>query len=109
MGARVRPHRYGYEQISKGLPISLDALSAEEREALHFAEVASIDGRLVTSGIVGFTMVVTGVGESVASARERAYALARKVYIPNLRYRVDIGNALIDGGEARLRALGWLD
>lgn len=102
------PYRMGYEQLSRGLPISFDALSPEERDALHFAEVESVDGRLVTSGIVGFTMVVTGVGETVASARERAYAVARKVYIPNLRYRLDIGQALIDGGEARLRALDWL-
>jgi phosphoribosylamine--glycine ligase len=103
------PYRFGYEQISKGLPISFDAsLSLEERDALHFAEVAAREGQLVTSGIVGFTMVVTGVGESVASARERAYAVARKVYLPNLRYRCDIGSALIDGDEARLRALGYL-
>jgi phosphoribosylamine--glycine ligase len=103
------PYRFGYEHISKGLPISFDpSLTAEERDALHFAEVAEVHGQLVTSGIVGFTMVVTGVGESVASARERAYAVARKVYVPNLRYRADIGCALIDGDEARLRALGWL-
>lgn len=103
------PYRFGYEQLSKGVPISFDgSLSAEERDALHFAEVAMVDGQLVTSGIVGFTMVVTGVGENVARARERAYAVARKVHVPNLRYRIDIGDALLQGDEARLRALGWL-
>jgi phosphoribosylamine--glycine ligase len=103
------PYRYGYQEISKGLPISFSsAMSADEHASLHFGEVAMLDGRLVTSGIVGFTMVVTGVGETVQHARERAYGVVRKVYVPNLRYRSDIGLALASGGEAQLRSLGYL-
>lgn len=103
------PYRYGYEEVSRGLPIVLsESLSAEERAALHFGEVDTIDGQLVTSGVIGYTMVANGVGQTVEAAQQRAYALAQKVYVPNLRYRNDIGSAFLAGGRARLQRLGYL-
>jgi phosphoribosylamine--glycine ligase len=53
-------------------------------------------------------MVATGAGESVREAQRQAYALARKVYVPNLRYRIDIGDAFRDAGQAQLRSWGYL-
>jgi phosphoribosylamine--glycine ligase len=103
------PYRYGYAEISKGLPILLHPqLSATERDRLHFGEVASVDGQLVASGIVGYLMVANGVGASVRDAQREAYALAQKVFVPNLRYRTDIGDAFIESGHATLRRLGYL-
>jgi phosphoribosylamine--glycine ligase len=54
-------------------------------------------------------MVVTGVGDDVALAQQAAYARARKVVIPNMRYRMDIGDKLLRGDLARLQELGYLD
>ncbi len=39
---------------------------------------------------------------------QRAYSVARKVYVPNLRYRNDIGASFLSTGQSRLRALGYL-
>jgi phosphoribosylamine--glycine ligase len=103
------PYRYGYADISRGLPIVLDAtLSDEERGHLHFGEVDRVDGELVTSGVIGYTMVATGVGEDVAEAQRRAYALSEKVFVPNVRYRNDIGTAFREKGRACLTAWGYL-
>ena len=104
------PYRYGYHEISRGLPIWIDGgLSAAEREHLHFSEVARDSlGELVTSGITGYLGVVTGVGDSVSEAQMRTYALARRVYVPNIRYRIDIGDDFRDRGHAELRRLGYL-
>lgn len=103
------PYRYGYDEISRGLPIVFaDPLSREEQEHLHLGEVDEQDGQLITSGVIGYTLVATGVGESVARAQEQAYALARKVHVPNLRYRNDIGDQFRDHGQAALRAWGYL-
>ena len=63
----------------------------------------------MTTGIYGWAMVATGVGDTVASAQHRANRLADRVLIPNLRYRRDIGNRLIDRDYARLEKLGLLD
>ena len=61
---------------------------------LHYGEVGLSDGQLVTSGKYGWTMVVTGVGDTIGAAQKSAYARAAKVFVPNLRYRRDIGDML---------------
>jgi phosphoribosylamine--glycine ligase len=105
------PYRYGYAEISRGLPILLDpTLSDSERDRLHFGEVAhSGSGQLVTSGVTGYLMVATGTGATVEAAQQRAYALSARVFVPNLRYRNDIGDEFRERGHARLRRLGYLD
>jgi phosphoribosylamine---glycine ligase len=91
-----------------GLPIVFDGVPDEERRHLHYGEVALADGQLVTSGAFGWTMVVTGTGVTVREARDRANALAKRVIIPNGRYRRDIGDRLIGGELDRLAELGVL-
>lgn len=83
-----------------------EPLSVEEQDHLHFADMACSDGQWRLAGPYGYNLVVTGIGVTVASARQRAYALARKVVIPNLRYRGDIGQRLIDTDLQRMTALG---
>jgi phosphoribosylamine--glycine ligase len=93
-----------------GLPVLFDGeLTSEDRRHLHFGELGLEDGELVTSGIYGWAMVVTGVGDTIALARQRANCLADRVLVPNLRYRRDIGERLISGDFARVEKLGLLD
>ena len=54
-------------------------------------------------------MVVTGTGNTIAPAQQRAIALAEKVFIPNVRYRKDIGSNLIAGDFQQVEKLGLLD
>jgi phosphoribosylamine--glycine ligase len=105
------PYRFGYAEISRGLPVTLDAsLSADEHARLHFAEVArDARGQLVTSGVSGYIAVATGTGLSVRAAQDHAYPLARKVFVPNLRYRDDIGTAFREHGHHELQRLGYLN
>jgi phosphoribosylamine--glycine ligase len=84
-------------------------LSAEDRANLHYCELGFEHGQLVTSGIYGWAMVVTGVESSIAAAQQRANRLADRVLIPNVRYRRDIGARLIDMDYARVEALGLFD
>ncbi|HET9620205.1 MAG TPA: phosphoribosylglycinamide synthetase C domain-containing protein [Kofleriaceae bacterium] len=103
------PYHHGYDELGKGTPICLPAeLSADDRRHLHFAEVGLVDGELVTTGLVGYVMVVTGRGDSVEAAQRAAYALAGRIAIPNVRYRVDIGDGVRTTGLATLAKLGWL-
>lgn len=102
------PYRYGYEELSKGAPILFRSeLSAAERASLHLAEVATRDGQLITSGMTGYIGVATGVGENVEESMANAYALARKVVVPNIRYRADIGERVIRHDLRKLQALGY--
>ena len=93
-----------------GLPIMFDGdLSTEDHANLHFGEMGLHDGELVTAGYHGWTMVVTGTGPSIEEAQTNAYHLARRVIIPNVRYRTDIGAKLIAGDYRAIELLGLLD
>jgi phosphoribosylamine---glycine ligase len=106
------PFPYTRYQVTEpdGLPVFLAPdLSDEDRANLHFGEVGLRNGRLVTSGVYGWTMVAAGAGLTLPAAQDAAYRLAAKVFVPNLRYRQDIGDKLVAGDYARLEALGLLD
>jgi phosphoribosylamine--glycine ligase len=60
----------------------------------------------VTSGVSGWTMVVTGQGDTVQLAQSNAVKLADRVFAPNVRYRCDIGQRLIEADLQRLEQLG---
>ena len=93
-----------------GLPILFDGdLSDEDGANLHFGEMGSPDGQLVTAGYHGWTMVVTGSGPTIAEAQTEAYRLTRRVIIPNVRYRNDIGAKLISGDYDAVEKMGLLD
>ncbi len=103
------PFPYSREQVDEpvGLPVLVEA---EEPEHHHYGEVGLDEGgRLVTSGLYGWTMVVTGIGKDVDEARRAAYERVARVFAPNLRYRHDIGVRLAGGELARVEALGLLD
>ena len=88
-----------------GLPVVPQNI---ERKHLHWGEVGLADGQLVTAGLYGWTAVVTGTGLSIGSAKASAYERAAKVRTPNLRYRLDIGDKLIDGALQQLTDWGWM-
>jgi phosphoribosylamine---glycine ligase len=96
--------------VPVGLPVLFDGdLSQAEQGHVHYGEVALHNGRLVTSGASGYTLVVTGIGQTIEAARNAANALADKVVVPNARYRRDIGTRLIEGEFAKMEALELLD
>ena len=93
-----------------GLPVLFEGdLSSAELRHIHYGEVALQNGVLVTSGASGYTLVVTGTGETIEAARDAANALADKIVVANSRYRRDIGTRLIEGEFARIEATGLLD
>jgi phosphoribosylamine---glycine ligase len=105
------PFPYTRKQVIEpvGLPVLLDQkLGADDQSHLHFGEVGLDHGQLVTSGLYGWTMVVTGCGSTIETAREAAYARAKQTYIPNMRYRLDIGESLVKGDFRRLQDMGYL-
>jgi phosphoribosylamine--glycine ligase len=105
----VPPFPYSRKQVEEpvGLPVLFDGdLGEEDRRNLHYGEVGLDGGALVTSGLYGWTMVVTGTGATIADARSAAYARAGRVFVPGLRYRLDIGERLIASDYAAVAGLG---
>lgn len=104
------PYRTNYQGLSKGMPVIFDGpLSTDERDNIHFWEVARLEDEIVTAGILGQVMVVTGHDTDIQTARDKAYSLAKRVVVPNLRYRDDIGAKLQSEELAYLAKLGLFD
>lgn len=104
------PYEYGYAELSKGEPIRFrTAPDPDERMHFHYGEVALSGAGPVTSGSIGYIMVVTGTGADIAAAQEAAYRRVRNVVVRNMRYRNDIGDRLKRSDLSTLRALGYLD
>lgn len=82
------------------------ALTADEMNQLHYCEVGLKAGRLITAGVQGQVMVVTGHGASPAAAQQSAYGVAEKVVVANLRYRRDIGDRFIARDRETLLRMG---
>ena len=88
-----------------GLPVVVEP--GADRRNFHYGEVGlDANGELVTSGLYGWTMVVTGTGDTVAAAKRAAYRHVDQVFIPNARYRLDIGDRLMGGELDRVDNLG---
>lgn len=105
------PFPYSRKEIAEpvGLPILMpDSFTDEDRRHIHFGEVGLSDGQLVTSGLYGWTMVVTGTGPTISGAKRAAYERVARIAIPNVRYRLDIGDRLIAGQYARMERMGLL-
>jgi phosphoribosylamine--glycine ligase len=98
------------EEATVGLPVMFDGeLGEQDRDRLYYGEVGIADGQLVTAGMYGWSMVATGVAGSIAEARHRANELAGRIITPNVRYRRDIGSALLERDFAFVEELGFFD
>jgi phosphoribosylamine--glycine ligase len=93
-----------------GLPVIFDGeLDPDEFDHLYYGEVGLSNGRLVTSGQYGWTMVATATAKTIEAARNKASELAGKVVVPNVRYRRDIGSNLIERDFQLIEKLGLFD
>jgi phosphoribosylamine--glycine ligase len=102
------PHRERYDELSKGLPVLFHGdLTVDDWRHIHFDEVEIRDGKYFTSGFAGYIGVVTGMGESVEIAQRNAYALVRRVVVPNIRYRSDIGKRFVDRDKRLMQECGY--
>ena len=80
-----------------GKPIyGLDEAGSLEGVTVFHAGTKLVDGQVVTSG--GRVLGVTGVGDTFAQARDRAYAGVSKISFEGAHYRKDIGERVIPKG-----------
>lgn len=103
------------EYNSEGLEIFFkDNCIEEERKYFHFeGAMKKIDKngvkRYFVSRSLGCVLYVTGHGESVEEARKEVYARAKKIVLPKIFYRTDIGLSFINSDRETLEKWGWIN
>ena len=110
-----------------------EALTREEWDRIHFSEVACAptsanfslfsptlakggeggfsenkDAAYFIAAKSGYVLCVTGTGKTVKEAREKAYSLIKKIVIPKMFYRHDIGQKFIERDRDLLRKWGYV-
>jgi len=101
-----------YDRYSKDLPIF--GITKDRIDHVRLAEVKwdPERGRFLTANEAGYTLIVTGTGESLEDAKRRAYSILGEktsgVYLPNMMYRTDIGDRFLVE-EGQLREWGYLE
>jgi phosphoribosylamine--glycine ligase len=84
------PLNYGYErELIEGIE------EAEKMKdiIIYHAGTKLMDGKFITHG--GRILGVTGVGENIKQAKERAYKAVGKIHFKEMHYRRDIGDKAI--------------
>jgi phosphoribosylamine---glycine ligase len=87
------------------------SITLEERQRIHFEEVTTTtthkkDDTLFAPGPHGYCLYTTGHGTSVRAAREHALTTMKKIYIPKMMYRNDIGVEFEQRNRKKLKKYG---
>lgn len=99
---------------SKGMSLFFaDNFTSEDMRHVHFEEVskttlANGSERYYLGGHHGYALYVTGRGQTVEAARQNAYDVVHKVFVPKMMYRTDIGSAFLASERAKLQEWGWI-
>lgn len=98
--------------ICHGLTLNLNKCSNKDLEHIHFDEISKRtngeNDSYYISGYDGFVGYVTYSDKTIRKASERALNTAKKVHVPKLFYRVDIGHNFEDRDLPNLKKWGWL-
>lgn len=87
-----------------------DDLSKEDEGHIHLeAIMKGKDGTLKICDDMGYILHVSGMGKTVSEARNNVYSIVRKIIIPKMYYRTDIGLGFIEEDEKNLRNWGWIE
>lgn len=98
--------------LPKGTHIYFDNLSKEEMKHVHFEDVAveNTNGKdqYYISDNRGYVLYVTEVAPTVKEAQTKVHKLARKIVIPKVMYRHDIGTQYIQRDNKLLKKWGYI-
>ncbi|MFA5070095.1 MAG: phosphoribosylglycinamide synthetase C domain-containing protein [Patescibacteria group bacterium] len=76
-------------------------------EGIHLGDVKMVDGQLRVAGTSGYSLVVSGGGNTVDEARRQAYNRVKNIRLQNMFYRVDIGERWLTDSDL-LQTWGYL-
>lgn len=113
----VPPFPYRTNDVSlycNGLNIFFnEKMKKEDFNHIHFegAMVKKLKGEsnFLTAGNLGYVLYITGIGKTVHIARKKVYSILKKIMIPKMLYRTDIGLRFVRKDKNLLNKWGWIN
>ena len=99
------------ENASYGINIYFEGVSKEEMDHIHFEEISkrvNDEEQLYISDGQGYILYTTAIADTVKKAREESLKIMKKIIIPKMFYRNDIGQKFEEEDEKTLRKMGYL-
>jgi len=98
-----------HSQIGTPIYYTCNMTSADENH-IHYEEVSinKKKGVKYVSDDRGYVLYVTGHGKTVQEAQKNVYKIIKKIHIPKMIYRNDIGTRFIEESQQKLKKWGYL-
>lgn len=104
------PYTHKLLEISpKNINIFFKNIPISEFEHIHFEGVAKRGDEYYISDEQGYVLYVTAIGKDIEYAQKKAYELIKKIYIPKMFYRNDIGLKFIKTDRELLKKWGYIN
>jgi phosphoribosylamine--glycine ligase len=87
-----------------------ESLTEEEKTHIHFEEVSWHNKYKChyVSDDRGYVLYVTGSGKDIRAAQKMAYNILKKIHIPKMMYRNDIGESFAIENKKKLKKWGYI-
>lgn len=82
-------------------------ITQSDLEHVHFDEVSKKDDKYFINETEGYILYVTGHGKTVEEAQKKAYKICKKIIIPKMMYRNDIGDRFVRHEREKLEKWGY--
>lgn len=105
------PYADGHKENSQyGVDVHFQDFKRKDFKHIHFEEISlrpySEDEYFISDSL-GYILYVTGMGNNIEEAQKNVYDLAKRIIIPKVFYRNDIGQEFIQTGLPKLKKLGY--
>jgi phosphoribosylamine---glycine ligase len=111
----VPPFPYGdadSTDLLNGTQIFFDRMGKNDWKSVHFEEVSAVYKNKVPSYYIsdnrGYVLYVTSYHRSLRKAQEKTQKLLRKIFLPKMMYREDIGSHFLREDKQLLKDLGYI-
>lgn len=96
------------EHDYRGIYIDMTQVKKEEMSHIHFEEISKDEKGYYISDNRGYVLYVTNIGINPEKTFEDAYDLAKRIVIPKVLYRNDIGKRFIEKDLPALKKWGYI-
>ncbi len=103
--------KYSKEYDYYGIRIHFKDIDKKDFGHIHFEEVSLSpfkENEYYISDRQGYVLYVTSMGDTIEEAQKKLYALAKKIVIPKVMYRNDVGKKFAEEEMPLLKKWGYL-